>query len=230
MPPTASSSLLSHPSPSPSSFIASFLLPHSPFPLVIYSFPPFLHPPLSLPLSLLVALFIASFPSLLPPSSSPVPVVLSPFNPSGERPSSPLLYTIIPLLSSSPPLPSSSCSLLLLIYGGHLTSTSFPFALLLPPYLSLSLCLCLSVSLSLFFFVFLILFGILHFLISRGSDVCKYPSLLSPISSPPNPPFVPPSVPPFASSPSLSPFFPSLPSLLLPPVVRYPSVPLLTYR
>ena len=70
-------------------------------------------------------MFIPSFPSLLPPSS-PFPVVLSPFNPSGERPSSRLLYTIIPLLSSSPPLPSSSCSF---------SSLSTAIIYLLPPFL-----------------------------------------------------------------------------------------------
>src|SRR3990167_5070392 len=125
MPPTASSSLLSHPSPSPPPpFIVFFLLPPSSIPLVIYSIPPFF--PLPSPLSPGGSLFIPSFPSLLPPSSSPFPVVLSPFNPSGERPSSRLLHTIIPLLSSSPPLPSSSCSF---------SSLSTAIIYLLPPFL-----------------------------------------------------------------------------------------------
>src|SRR3990167_4117937 len=94
MPPTASS-LLSHPSPSPSPLLPlllPFFSPIPPFLLVIYSLPPFL--PLPSLLSPGGSLFIPSFPSLLPPSSSPIPVVLSPFNPSGERPSSRLLYTI----------------------------------------------------------------------------------------------------------------------------------------
>src|SRR3990167_2056374 len=104
----------------------------------------------------------------------------------------------------------------------------FPPSLPLPPcrcfLFSARLSLSLSMSLlSLFFFVFLILFGILHFPICPASDVCKYPSLLSPISSSPHPPFVPPSVPPFASSPSLSPF-PSLPSGSL-LVYLFPSIP-----
>src|SRR3990167_2909664 len=179
MPPTPSSPLFSHPSPPPPPPLlhSSGYILHSSF--------------LTSPLSPGGSLFIPSFPSLLPPSS-PFPVVLSPFNPSGERPSSRLLYTIIPLLSSSPPLPSSSCSF---------SSLSTAIIYLLPPFLlhcfypppppplplfqprnlvnhfplppcrcfffsarlSLSLSICL---LSIFFFVFLILFGILHFPIS----------------------------------------------------------------
>src|SRR3990167_8046908 len=108
MPPTASSPLLSPPSPPPPPSSLYCFLSSSPF---LHSSGYILHSSfLTSPLSPGGSLFIPSFPSLLPPSSYPFPVVLSPFNPSGERPSSRLLYTIIPLLSSSPPLPSSSCS------------------------------------------------------------------------------------------------------------------------
>src|SRR3990167_3930243 len=113
MPPTPSSPLFSHPSPPPPPPLlhSSGYILHSSF--------------LTSPLSPGGSLFIPSFPSLLPPSS-PFPVVLSPFNPSGERPSSRLLYTIIPLLSSSPPLPSPSSSL-----SSLFTAVIF----LLPPFL-----------------------------------------------------------------------------------------------
>src|SRR3990167_7113397 len=124
MPPTASSPLLSPPSPPPPPSSLYCFLSSSPF---LHSSGYILHSSfLTSPLSPGGSLFIPSFPSLLPPSSYPFPVVLSPFNPSGERPSSRLLYTIIPLLSSSPPLPSSSCSF---------SSLSTAIIYLLPPFL-----------------------------------------------------------------------------------------------